>query len=114
MIQKIHIDLSSVENKQSLFDVFASTFSFPSYFGNNWDALYDMMSSLDPSAEIFHNMKKPLTGVHLIFDGFDIFESVCLETDLDRFRTLLVDLSASRDFRSDHLSFTFEIRYSQI
>lgn len=113
MIQKIHIDLSSVENKQSLFDVFASTFSFPSYFGNNWDALYDMMSSLDPAATIFQDMKKPLTGIHLIFDGFDIFESVFHETDLDRFRALLIDLSVSRDFRPDHLSFTFEIRYSQ-
>ena len=61
MIQKIHIDLTSLVDKQSLFDIFASTFSFPAYFGKNWDALYDMMSSLDPTAEIFHNMKKPLT-----------------------------------------------------
>ena len=113
MIQKIHIDLSSVENKQALFGVFASNFSFPTYFGNNWDALFDMMSSLDPTAEIFHNMKKPLTGIHLIFDGFDVFESVFPQTDLDRLRALLVDLSVSRDFRPDHLAFTFEIRYSQ-
>ncbi len=114
MIQKIHIDLSSIKNKQDLFDVFASTFSFPQYFGNNWDALYDMTSSLDPAATIFQDMKKTLTGIHIILDGFDIFESVFPETDLDRFRTLMVDLSVSRDFRPDHLAFTFEIRYSQI
>ncbi len=113
MIAKIHIDLSSVKNKQSLFEVFASTFSFPPYFGNNWDALYDMMSSLDPSASIFQEMSRPLTGVHILFDGFDIFESCFPEADLDRFRALLVDLSASPDFRDDHLSFTFEIRYSR-
>ncbi len=113
MIQKIHINLCSVKNKQSLFDIFASTFSFPPYFGNNWDALYDMMSSLDPAATIFQDMKKPLTGIHIILDGFDAFEFVFPETDLDRFRALLIDLSVSRDFRPDQLSFTFEIRYSQ-
>ena len=72
-----------------------------------------MMSSLDPSAEIFQDLKKPLTGVHLIFDGFDVFESRFPAADLDRFRALLVDLSASPDFRDDHLSFTFEIRNSR-
>ena len=113
MIQKIHIDLASIVDKQSLFEVFASNFSFPAYFGKNWDALYDMMSSLDPASAIFQDMKHPLTGVHLIFDGFDTFESRFPEADLDRFRALLVDLSASPDFRDDHLSFTFEIRYSR-
>ena len=112
MIAKIHIDLSRINTKNELFAVFASTFSFPVYFGKNWDALFDMMSSLDPSAEIFHSMKSPLTGVHLIFDGFDVFEESISPSDMERFRAVLVDLSVSRDFRPDHLSFTFEISYS--
>lgn len=113
MIKKIHIDLKNIGTPQEFFQIFSETFSFPPYFGNNWDALYDMMSSLDPSASIFQEMSRPLTGVHILFDGFDIFESCFPEADLDRFRTLLVDLSASPDFRDDHLSFTFEIRYSR-
>jgi hypothetical protein len=72
-----------------------------------------MMSSLDPAAEVFQNLKSPLTGIHLIFDGFDGFESHFPNTDLDRFRALLVDLSVSPEFRGDHLFFTFEIRYSR-
>jgi hypothetical protein len=111
MIAKIHIDLSRISTKNELFAVFASTFSFPTHFGYNWDALYDMMSSLDPDAEIFHSMKSPLIGVHLIFEGFDIFEESFSGDDLERLRAMLVDLSVSRDFRPDHLSFTFEIRY---
>ncbi len=112
MIAKIHINLSSIVDKQSLFDIFASTFSFPAYFGNNWDALSDMMSSLDPAAKIFQDLKNPLTGVHLILESFDTIDEALSEVDITTFRSLLVDLSAGRDFRSDHLSFTFEVRYS--
>lgn len=111
MIAKIHIDLLSVENAQDLFEVFASTFSFPAYFGNNWDALYDMMSSLDPAAAVFHTMKRPLTGVHLIFDGFDICSENLSQSDISMFKSILVDLSVNKKLRSDHLSFTFETRY---
>ncbi|MBC7498598.1 barstar family protein [Candidatus Gracilibacteria bacterium] len=112
MIAKIHINLTELVDRQSLFELFVSTFSFPAYFGYNWDALSDMMSSLDPAADIFQHMGSPLTGVHLIFEGFDVFESHFPESDLDQFRALLIDLSLGRDFRSDHLSFTFELRYS--
>jgi RNAse (barnase) inhibitor barstar len=111
MIAKININLASVTDKQSLFDVFASTFSFPAYFGKNWDALSDMMSSLDPAAEVFQNLKNPLTGVHLMFDGFDTLDGALSPTDILVFKSLLVDLSASREYRGDHLSFTFEVRY---
>jgi RNAse (barnase) inhibitor barstar len=75
MIAKIQIQFATVVDTQSVFDIFASTFSFPLYFGNNWDALYDMMSSLDPTAAVFQHLQKPLTGVHLILDNFDILES---------------------------------------
>ena len=48
MIQKIHIDLDTVANRDDLFRIVASIFLFPDYFGNNWDALFDLMYSLDP------------------------------------------------------------------
>jgi RNAse (barnase) inhibitor barstar len=111
MIAKVHINLWAVESTQDLFDIFASTFSFPAYFGNNWDALYDMMSSLDPAAAVFHTMKRPLTGVHLILDEFDICSENLSQGDLSVFKSILVDLSVNKKLRSDHLSFTFESRY---
>jgi len=46
MKQEINIDLSKVTKKEELFQVFATHFIFPSYFGNNWDAFFDVMSSL--------------------------------------------------------------------
>lgn len=47
MIKKISIDLVSVTHSDDLFRIFASVFSFPDYFGNNWDAFFDVMYSLD-------------------------------------------------------------------
>ncbi len=53
MIKKIYIDLSKIITPHELFQEFSHIFSFPSYFGNNWDALFDMMNSLDPGSDIF-------------------------------------------------------------
>lgn len=46
MIQNIKIDLSGITKKEELFEVFASKFLFPPYFGNNWDAFFDVMGSI--------------------------------------------------------------------
>lgn len=36
----------SINSKERLFDLFSSELSFPSYFGHNWDAFYDILSDL--------------------------------------------------------------------
>ncbi len=48
MIKKININLDTVYHRDDLFRIFALNFSFPDYFGNNWDAFFDLMYSLDP------------------------------------------------------------------
>jgi RNAse (barnase) inhibitor barstar len=47
MIKTIVISLKDISTPQELFTLFATTFSFPAYFGHNWDALHDMMQALD-------------------------------------------------------------------
>jgi RNAse (barnase) inhibitor barstar len=113
MVQKIYIDLASVSTREQFFEIFASHFSFPSYFGNNWDAFFECMYSLDPSIALSQDIKQPVTGVHLIFQSFDLFERVFPEDELAIFHSILVDLSANKEYRWDHLSFTFEITYSE-
>lgn len=99
MIKKIHIDLGTVTTRDDLFRIFAVTFSFPSYFGNNWDAFFDVMYSLDPDMLTGEDMVGSLTGVHLIFLNFDIFQNVFPETEMNRFCSVLVDLSANKEYR---------------
>lgn len=37
---------SNISSRQELFDIYADKLSFPSYFGSNWDALYDLLCDL--------------------------------------------------------------------
>lgn len=114
MIKKIYIDLNAVVTRDGLFQIFASVFSFPNYFGNNWDAFFDIMYSLDSETIISENDVSSITWVHLIFQNFDIFEDKFSEEDMNQFCRILVDLSANKEYRWDHLSFTFELAYSSL
>src|SRR4051812_47503314 len=42
----LYVNLSNIQNKDSLMSVYAQSLKFPSYFGNNWDALNDMLADL--------------------------------------------------------------------
>jgi RNAse (barnase) inhibitor barstar len=37
----------NIESKEELFEALANVFSFPGFFGMNWDALSDMLMHLD-------------------------------------------------------------------
>lgn len=112
MVKTIAISLKEISTPSELFHIFSDTFAFPAYFGRNWDALYDMMQSLDMWAPVFIHSEKPITGVHLVLQDFDHIQEVFTEDDLVQLYSILVDLSVSPEYREDHLRFTFEIRYS--
>ena len=46
------LDLSTIKTKTELFEAFAAMPSFPSYFGKNFDALYDVLSTSSFKLEI--------------------------------------------------------------
>jgi RNAse (barnase) inhibitor barstar len=37
----------NIKDKKDLFNLFSTKLKFPSYFGNNWDALYDCLMDLN-------------------------------------------------------------------
>jgi hypothetical protein len=108
MIKKVPIHLKEISTPDELFILLSATFSFPAYFGHNWDALFDMMQSLSPESL---GGEDP-TGVHLVLQEFDHIQEVFSEDELVQLYSLLVDLSVSPEYREDGLRFTFEIQYS--
>ncbi len=61
MIKKINIDLACVATRDDLFRIFALEFSFPDYFGNTWDAFFDVMYSLDSETILSENETTSIT-----------------------------------------------------
>lgn len=57
------------------------------------------MYSLDPEILVSEETMDLLTGVHLIFLNFDIFEAQFPEEDMNQFYRILVDLSANKEYR---------------
>ncbi len=57
------------------------------------------MYSLDPEIFRFEERIESLTGVHLILLNFDVFQSLFPEDEMNQFRTILVDLSANKQYR---------------
>jgi ribonuclease inhibitor len=47
--ETILVDVSHASSKQSLHEIFAATFQFPSYYGKNWDAFNDCIGDPDQS-----------------------------------------------------------------
>ena len=42
----MEIDLSTIKNKQELHFHLSQKLSFPSFYGNNWDAFWDLITGL--------------------------------------------------------------------
>ncbi len=112
MILQIEVDLKDVFTKQDLFDRFNQVFGFPDYFGNNWNAWYDVLHALDSDSQLIREMKPQPEGIHLILLNFDLFEEKFEEKELDSFLFFLAHLCLYKKYRYDNMSFTFEYRYS--
>jgi RNAse (barnase) inhibitor barstar len=46
----VHLDGAQIENKSQFLDSIAKAMGFPDYFGRNWDALADCLTSLPEEA----------------------------------------------------------------
>lgn len=83
----ITIDLATISTVSELYDVLAALPQFPSYFGKNLDAVYDVLTSVDAKLEI---------------DG-----SYCTSDEIGAFLPSL--LKVLEYAAKDNPSFTFEI-----
>lgn len=45
-MEEIVIDCTKIDSREALHSVFAEALSFPSWYGNNLDALYDCLTGL--------------------------------------------------------------------
>lgn len=45
-VSRYELPLTAFDNKKELLATVAGQLKFPSYFGNNWDALYDCLRDL--------------------------------------------------------------------
>jgi RNAse (barnase) inhibitor barstar len=102
MTEEITIDFAFVKTKKDLFQIFANTFLFPKYFGNNWDAFSDVLS------ESISQIKDK--KIHLILSSYDIFKSQFLDSDREIFESILTEISNDSKQWRDGVLFTFEMK----
>jgi hypothetical protein len=75
------VDVSAAQTSSQLQDLLASGFSFPDYYGRNWDAFHDCMTTLNPMPK-----KIVVRGCRVLFERLPL--DVELMTDiLDDFRS---------------------------
>ena len=49
---EIYLDISDLDTDENIHNYFTETFEFPSYYGRNFDALYDMMSTIGEDTKL--------------------------------------------------------------
>lgn len=47
LVRKPVVDLSSVESEEEIHSIFATELKFPEFYGNNWDAFWDVLVGFD-------------------------------------------------------------------
>ncbi len=73
MIRVVVIDVSKTTSKQGLHELLAEKLSFPSFYGKNWDAFWDIITSAVEMPEVLEirgleHLKStlPKDALHLI------------------------------------------------
>ncbi len=75
------VDVSAATTSNQLQDLLASGFAFPHYYGRNWDAFHDCITTLDPMPK-----KIVVRGLNVLFERLPL--DVELLTDiLEDFRS---------------------------
>jgi RNAse (barnase) inhibitor barstar len=86
LYEKIINIRKKIKNKRELFNLFSTTLDFPSYFGKNWDALYDCLCDLNWITEKsllmmhqdvpFKSSKEQETYLKLLLDVVNHWEKI--------------------------------------
>lgn len=105
--QKIYeIDCGHLTNEQDLIDEFAKIFSFPDYFGGNWNAWWDCMTDLSEEYQ---------TSTVVLLKEFDVLTEKLSKEEINHFLVLLRDVSVfwaipveGDDRYIDHSSISFK------
>lgn len=78
------IDCELISNEQDLLDKFAKAFSFPDYFGQNWNAWWDCMTNLTEEHQL---------NTVVLFKGFDVLTEKLSKEEINRLLVSLRDVS---------------------
>lgn len=89
-MMKIIIDGKKIKNILQIHQLFVDELNFPDYYGYNFDALYDCLSSINEDISI-RIINKTQLQVHLE-NQYDILEKILLRVSLEnhniKFKTL--------------------------
>lgn len=89
-MMKIIIDGKEIKNILQIHQLFVDELNFPDYYGYNFDALYDCLSSINEDISI-RIINKTQLQVHLE-NQYDILEKILLRVSLEnhniKFKTL--------------------------
>jgi RNAse (barnase) inhibitor barstar len=87
------VDVSAAKTSAQLHQLLASGFSFPAFYGRNWDAFHDCITTLDPMPE-----KIVVRGLKALFER--------LPLDVELLTDVLEDFRKSPDL--SHVEVHFE------
>ena len=87
------VDVSAAKTSAQLHDLLASGFAFPRYYGRNWDAFHDCITTLDPMPK-----KIVVRGLKILFER--------LPLDVELLTDILADFRSAPDLT--HVEMNFE------
>ena len=87
------VDVSAAKTSSQLQDLLASGFAFPDYYGRNWDAFHDCITTLDPMPR-----KIVVRGLKVLFER--------LPLDVELLTDILQDFRRAPDLA--HVEMNFE------
>lgn len=84
----MELDFSKIKSKDDFMEWFSHNFKFPSYFGGNWDAVYDCLRDLNDSKVIYVKNKK------MVYSNtdYDLFVKIIEDfNNIDKIKITLVE-----------------------